>query len=616
MSLALEKVTPLCVHDPRVVQQERIYPVLKGGSDVLYKQFTTTSVSGTTINFSCPPPSQNVYVDRRIHMLLPVRVTVTASGLDPNVFLFNPGQVCIRSYPAQKALDNIQCTLNNQSVSVQQGDIISALEHFNIDRKLRAVDYSKCPTYGACQSQEFSELFGSIRSPMALYGDGQDDIAPQTFPFTIVSQTNDNAGAGISTAVSVIDFVTCEPIFLSPLYWGGFDDDDSAFMGLRTFDMTLNFNSGLAAAARMIAIDNVSVGVPLPAGATYSATVQFNEFSPAFSYQETQPKLLFQYLTPQLTDKSMMMDKVLNYPYFNIERFPTDTNSALAAGAATQLSSNNIQLNSIPSKLYVFARRRNADMQSSLFNPDTFLKIESISVQWGNRNGVLASANQRQLFDLAVKNGCQLSWAAWSGLGMSRPVLASAGFGTTAEQYAGTGSILALDPIDLGLDALDAPGKLAQLMIQMQVNVRNVSSNPITPSLYIVVVSQGLFSIYQGQASSLIGVLTSEDILECHRQTARELITYADVRRLNGGNFLSNIKDKLVNLWHKARPIVEKGVELAKKYGPVVAPLLGLGEEEAMMYADGVTARGVRAKGVRAGASVSRKTLKSRMRKM
>ena len=117
-------------------------------------------------------------------------------------------------------------------MSINISDTLSAMEHFNIDRKLKNVDYSKCPTYGACQSQQFSDLFGANRSPMSLYGDGLDDIAPQAFPFTIVSQT---AADGNGNATSVVDFVTCEPLFLSPLYWGGFDND-SAFWGVRTFN--------------------------------------------------------------------------------------------------------------------------------------------------------------------------------------------------------------------------------------------------------------------------------------------------------------------------------------------------------------------------------------------
>jgi hypothetical protein len=49
-----------------------------------------------------------------------------------------------------------------------------------------------------------------------------------------------------------------------------------------------------------------------------------------------------------------------------------------------------------------------------------------------------------------------MTWAAWSGQRLNRPA-APATFGTPAQQYSGTGTVIALDPLDLGLSSLDAP---------------------------------------------------------------------------------------------------------------------------------------------------------------
>ena len=599
MSLALQALTPIVVNDPRIIQQPRLFPVLKGGQEVLYKRYTTTSVSQSSITFSCPPPSQLLYTDRRIHLSLPVRLTLTATGVDPNQYILNPNQCCLRAYPISQAMDTIQMTLNNQSLSINMGDVISAMSHFNIDRKLRAIDYSKCPTYGTHQAQDFTSLFGANRSCMSLYGDGLDGLAPQAFPFTIVSQENDNNGVGTSTAKTVVDFVSTEPLFLSPLYWGSFDDNDSAFFGLRTFDINFNFlNNG---GNRMIAIDKDSVGVAYNP-TTFNTEMQFSGFAGGFSYADNVPRMLFQYLTPQATDTNVGLNKILNYPYFNVERFPTDLGQQILPGVQTTITSNNIQLNSIPSKMYMFVRKRNQDLNSDPFSPDTFFQINNLSLQWGNRNGVLSSADARQLYDLAVKNGCTLSWAAWSGEKMNAPALASAGFGTPAQQYSGSGGIVALDPIDLGLNDISSPGKLEQMMLQAQIVVTNVSNNPINATFYVVVISQGIFSIYNGQSSAMIGVLTSDNILKAHKQTGHAMISYADVRRVNGGNFLSDVKNKLMSIWSKVKPYVGPAMAIAKE----VAPLLGLGE--------GGNSGGVRANGVRAGAKIPRRKLKNRLK--
>jgi hypothetical protein len=143
-------------------------------------------------------------------------------------------------------------------------------------------------------------------------------------------------------------------------------------------------------------------------------------------------------------------------------------------------------------------------------------------------------------------------------------------------------------------------------MLQMNVTVKNVSKATITPTLYVIAVSQGIFSVFNGQTSALIGVLTSNDILDSHKQTAHAMITYSEVRHINGGNFLSDLKDKLVSIWHRIKPYLSKGLDIAK----VAAPLLGLGEDGGD---DGGDDGGVRAYGVKAGARMSRKSLKHRM---
>ena len=210
--------------------------------------------------------------------------------------------------------------------------------------------------------------------------------------------------------------------------------------------MTLNF---INTANRMIAIDNVSTGVAWTP-TTITSTMQFSNFSPAFSYTQSQPYLLFQYITPQLSDKGANLSRVFNYDYFNLDRFPTDVPTIAGNAPAMQVSSNNIQLNSIPSRLYIFARNNNSVLYADPFHSDTFLSIENISIQFGNRSGCLASASKRQLYDLSVKNGVNLSWLQWAGEKVNAPALAAAsgGFGSPAKQYSATGSILCLDMID------------------------------------------------------------------------------------------------------------------------------------------------------------------------
>ena len=567
MSVTLEKLTPVSVYDPRTVYPENVFPVVKGGSNLDYRQITTNNVSSSSISFSVQSPGYNLYLDRRMQLTLPVRCTFTATGLDAGVFLLNPNQCCVRSWPLQKCIESLSITINNQNVSIVPSDIMSCIEHFNLREDLLNVDMSKTPTYGA-QSQDFSDLFGSNRSQMALYADGQD-ISNIGFPFTIVSQTNDAAGPGASTAISVVDILVTEPLFLSPLYWGAISGSDMALRGVQSMDVTMNFSSG--AANRIMAIDNVSVGVAF-APATWSSSVQFNNFSPTFSYSSNQPLLQLCYITPQLTDQSSDMNRVLSYPYWSVDRSPTDL-PAIAPGASTTVTNNQVQLNTIPTKIYLFIRDRNADLQANPFTPDTFCAINQVQVQWGTMGTKLGSASQQQLFDLAVKNGFVGNYASWSGTKLNKNALASANFGKAAEQYSGLGSIICLTPDDLGLGPLEAAGKLEQFSVQFTVNYTNVSSRTINPTLYLVTVSSGVFSLLNGQGYLQVGVLTSDMILNSQKQTGR-ILTLKQVNRIYGGNFFDSLKSGLSDVWSFLKPIAKIAAPIASAVFPEAAPII------------------------------------------
>jgi hypothetical protein len=47
-----------------------------------------------------------------------------------------------------------------------------------------------------------------------------------------------------------------------------------------------------------------------------------------------------------------------------------------------------------------------------------------------------------------------MSWAAWSGQGLNSFKTTANGFGMAQNQFAGTGSVLCLDMLDIGLESL------------------------------------------------------------------------------------------------------------------------------------------------------------------
>jgi hypothetical protein len=565
MSLSYERLDVVEVRDPRtILENKRDYAVLRAGSQTTWKQWTTTSVSQNSIQFSFPPPSGQVIVDRKMYMLVPIRLTFAGEAGVGNVLL-NPGQDAPRAWPLMSSIDTLQLTVNNQSVSINIADMVQALMHFNTPECLSNLDYSMTPTL-LDQSQAYSNLFGTNRNPLGFYGDSHDQVMQGRagFPFTVVSNTQTTA---------VVDMVVCEPILLSPLYWG--HENASGFYNVNTMDLNVTFLT--QAGNRMWSHDAVSTGV---ATTISSVSATFNNFSPAFSYSSYNvPYLFVNYITPNET-QILPFNKPITYPYFDVQRFPTDYGNISAGQNVPSVASNNIQLNSIPRRMYIYAREKNADLYNTPNNPDTYLSIEGISIQFMNKNGLLASASKYQLYEMAVKNHCQLSWTQWSGEAVY-PVNSF----VNANKFSGPGSILCVEfATDIGLDFLDSPGKLGQYQLQVNLNVTNRSARTINTSLYIIIVSEGTFTVEGlGKASTNIGVISSQDILDARQSP---FVNYCDVQEVNGGNFLSGLKNfghkfsqGIQKYGPKAWDFVKKDlIPVAKEVAPLL-PLLGLGEQ-------------------------------------
>ncbi len=245
----------------------------------------------------------------------------------------------------------------------------------------------------------------------------------------------------------------------------------------------------------------------------------------------------------------------ITYPYFDVQRFGTDTSNTIAPGDTWNFQSNNLQLNSIPRRVYVFIRERNQDLYSTSTHPDTFFSIETpFSVTFQNKNGLFASATKQQLYQQCVKNHCGLSWTEWSGGPVNAPYTSP--FQGGVPTLSTVGSVMCIEfATDVGLDQSngEAPGVLGQYLLQIVGTATNISSRPIIPTLYVVVVSEGSFTIEGwGKASTNIGVLSKDDVRMAQNSP---WVSYKNVEEVNGGNFLSGLKDFGKRILDVAKPV-------------------------------------------------------------
>lgn len=560
MSFSLNPMKTVRVIDPRLnFYDEREYGILTGGSQISWKPYTSTSFSNTSFNFSCPPPNPGICIDPRVYVNVPVRIDFT--GTNPNVGanLLQDNFDSFRAFPLSSVIQTLTVRINNSAASINLADVIHALTRYNTPHKIREFDYSLTPCM-LDYFQSYTTGQGSVRNPLSSFRDNSWETTRGSFPYVYVLNT--------PTAATISANLT-EPLFLSPLLFGKGASDRNGFIGVQTFDVQMVLSNNLS---RMWSHDASSASI-------------FTNITVTFG----QPSLLFTYITPKLLEP---IPRSISYSYMIVDRYPTDNNTAVLTNSTFTYSSNNIQLQSIPRRMYLYARQRNSDQ--TFTSTDTYAALNSISINYNNYSGLLSSASPFDLYNISKKNGCNLSWPEWSGSSIN---LGVAGLATTnqigqsvsfndvgapgAVVQPLVGSILCLDfAIDIGLDDIHAPGEIYNSQLQITATFTNINPNTITYTFYIVMISEGIWTIENLNSVPQIGILSKEDILNAK---ASPYINYSSADNIYGGDFLGKFKKFGNKIYRGIKDIAPYAIDagkIAMQVAPYILPLLGLGEDQ------------------------------------
>ena len=583
MSLSYVPLEPIRVQDPiQNVNSVHKYAVMEGGSQISYKPYTSTSVNSSSMQFSCPTPSGNVIIDRDVSITVPIRLTFTGLikttdlGLVTPTSLLNDGLDAPRAMPFSSALDTLQVGINNDSVSVNLADIVHTLTKFNLDTELANQEYSMSPNYPD-QSFDYQSLVGSNRSPLASWGDSTlgAKIPRGGFSFKIISNATVVPTLLGTPATAIVDMMVTENILLSPFFTGKAKDDCQGFYNVNSMDF--NFNILTQAGMRMWSHASVvsTSGVQQITSNISAISAQFNNFTgAAFDYPVTQPTILFKYITPNQLDRQILGQNVpITYPYFEIQRYPTDIGSSIVYGTPQTVSSNNIQLSSIPKRMYVVGRLANSVLQSSPNYTDCFLAVQNVSVQFANQQNSLSNASQAQLYKINVENGYKHSWNEFSGLPVQNsafaPEVGNSPYGTTA------GPLCLEFGKDIPIGDDQAPGMIGQFQIQVNAQLANMNAsgawNNLKQTLYLIMVFEGTFTITSlGSAQHQIGVVSHMDVLNARKLPAMNYRAVGGDFWTSLGNFATKAHD-----WLKQNQVISKGAKLLGTVGVPYASTIG-----------------------------------------
>lgn len=394
-------------------------------------------------------------------------------------------------------------------------------------------DYHEVPN-GAYYNVVFTDPQGQVLSGTT----GGPAPAPQPYTFNGVLH-NYIDGVPVSTVQPApapagtvnglytvfLKFRSTEKLVLSPFIFAEEHSQDTGLFGINNIQIVMNMRDP----NRALRLRNSIVGSAEklyygggPAFNTYLPPVQYNTNVGTGVFRDS--VINCQFLTPSL-DIPLPPKSVV--PYMEFPRYITQPqNTTMQSGETAQLQSQTITLPQIPDLLIVYVKAI-ADPATTSINKDfdpalpqfgsSYLPVETsvdgnrsqapLSVNFDNFSGLLSSQTSEQLYHMSVRNGLEMDWNSWSGLGR---VPTGAGGGVVAT----TGGFLVLKPsVDLTLQSGQAPSLVGNFTLQFNLRVRNTFPFAVQPQIFVITANSGYFESIRGSSRIIKGVLSEQDII-------------------------------------------------------------------------------------------------------
>ena len=581
MSITVERLATQRVVDSRTdvnSYARRTYQIFDGPQDTGFVRIPPDgSVASEQMNFTLNPPSTRVFVNRRLSILCKFRVKLTGK-LRLNQYAFNysgtgatsesgvtlgasavKNGVAPRSFPLANATRSLQVSINNDRLSQNLGQYWRATTRYANGLGQSEIDQGLAPTQLDIV-QDYSQAAGTAISPFGSRGGNPVQTSRASlYGIHIISNPSGTETAGVlDDKESIIEFTTIEPLFLSPfLFQRG--SQDTGLIGIQTMNLQLTLGgrgpNGLGHAVLSLA----GFGPNCPYFLDDRNINGVTTLAPMVDLSTTvvEAAVYVNYLTP---DALQIIPPINNYPYYEPIVNITSGPSFVAAGASGQINMNNIQLNSIPSRLLLFVDER--DGGALAWRSDTYCRIDSINVSFDNRDAILSGATTVDLYNIAAKNNTNLTWTEWNR---------------------DTGSVLALDfGEDIPLRSNQAVGLRGSYNLRIIVNYTNVFSQSLNADSYssakplnygvnltCVIISTGVMTVAQQNVIRSVGILTNEDVINSKEQAAQPYKSRGD---LYGDGFFDDLKTGFTSARDLFMKVMRPATALAAKVIPGIAP--------------------------------------------
>ena len=532
------------------ITNQEVFGVLAGPALSTYTQFQAISASSSQIVWNVQIPSESIVINRELLVASTVSFTVAGTGVPLNDSFLNWGLTeALNAFPIQSLFTTVQAQINNVSTSTNLQDVLPTILRMNDNRKLSRYN-SMTPSYPDQQYGEYQYGVNTIgvpsnsnNNPLSSWNNNSydSDFVPRgAFPvvltvehYTVVGGSNPVDTSLVSTNATDswkvgVSFTAVEPfVALSP-FINMSPMNNAGLLGINNMSIVANIDSSCK---RLMgtAQNTISATACSP---TYITGIQLG-FTPnggqsVPAFQNT--RLLFNFQTLQPSQYARLSSKNI-VAYSDYPRYLTTFNNSdsVSAGGSKTLTSQNIQLNQVPSLIFINVRIPMSQQQIS--NPSAFLQISNISINFNSQSGLLASATPYDLFQISSRNGSAQSWYEWNGAVSNNTIGNTSG---NVVSIPTTGSLLVLCPaLDFSLPEYLTGGSLGQFSFQFNITVKNQFDFAVVPEVIITTKNDGIFVSQQGSSVIYTALLDKATTLRTKQE--RPVLDWNHHQRLVGG---------------------------------------------------------------------------------
>lgn len=547
MSLDVSSLNLVQSIDPRLdIQQlsKLLYPIETTGTDNLYRVFPIANITPSGFTVSANPSNNNVFIDRKIYNQIKFILIFTGTSGGAGITLLQcaglPTTVSLagntafydapRCYALSSTMSNIAVSLNGSKVDTNLQQYIRGLTRYGNNVMCQDQDLGYSPTM-LDQSQQYADLDGFNRDPLRGYGDNVLQCPRGGFLNALVTR-NDSTGA--PGDVAIVELTLMEPIYLSPMN-NACDGDEPGFIQLNTLAETVTFsgrgvnNQGLISTLWSHSTDSKSTFT------SFSVTTPTNASN--LIYLEVQPPL------------DMVIPQTIVYPYVEPYFLQTEKSTSIAPGAtAVNQQFDNIQLSSIPERVYIWVSKRDQDYTWT--DTDTYCGIPQVSITFNTKPGILSTATPEMLYNMSVRNKTNSNYRQFIN---------------------DVGSVLCLRfGEDIPLNNLLAPGSRGSYNFTGNMSIKNNYSASIIPSINFLFIYSGTFTISNGRCIKNIGLLTDRDVLSTKNSGDLPVPSPPPSNALGSGRMKGGIS--WADFLSFAKKLGRAGINVAKFAVPKLAP--------------------------------------------